>query len=148
MEEEETVEAQTFELKTPFLKQGNTHTVVAKTELMGIALKYYNEGGENVLHTHPSEDHAFLILDGEMTLYDKDDQITVLKRGQGIMIPSGWYYWFKNSGDGPLIFLKLSAFKKDLKSEKGDVHGKLVAPGFVEEEREKAIAIEGSYWSL
>jgi mannose-6-phosphate isomerase-like protein (cupin superfamily) len=115
---------------------------------MSIALKYYNDGGENVLHTHPGEDHAFLILEGEMTLYDKDDHVTVFKRGQGIMIASGWYYWFKNSGDGPLIFLKFSAFKKEGGVAKGDGHGKLLAPGFVEEEREKAIPVEGSYWTL
>jgi mannose-6-phosphate isomerase-like protein (cupin superfamily) len=142
------MEAKTFELKTPLLKQGNTHTVVANTDLMSIALKYYNEGGENVLHTHPGEDHAFVILEGEMALYDKDDKVFTLKRGEGIMIPSGWYYWFKNSGNGPLIFLKLSAFKKDIKGARGDSHGKLVAPGFVEERREKAIPVEGSYWSL
>lgn len=142
------MEAQIFELKTPFLKQGNTHNIVAATGLMSIALKYYSDGGENVLHTHPGEDHAFLILEGEMTLYDKDDHVTVLKRGQGIMIPSGWYYWFKNSGDGPLIFLKFSAFKKEGGAAKGDGHGKLLAPGFVEEEREKAIPVEGSYWTL
>ena len=142
------MEAQIFELKTPFLKQGNTHTVVASTWLGSIALKYYNEGGENALHTHPGEDHAFLIFDGEMTLYDKDDKVTVLKKGQGIMIPSGWYYWFKNSGDGPLIFLKFSAFKKEIKGEKGDGYGKLLAPGFTEDKREKAVPIEGSFWTL
>jgi mannose-6-phosphate isomerase-like protein (cupin superfamily) len=142
------MEAQIFELKTPFLREGNTHNVIAATDLMSIALKYYNEGGENALHTHPGEDHAFLILDGEMTLYDKEEQAIVLKRGQGIMIPSGWSYWFKNSGDGPLIFLKFSAFKKEAKGAKGDGHGKLLAPGFIEEKREKAIPVDGSFWTL
>jgi quercetin dioxygenase-like cupin family protein len=142
------MEAQVFELKTPFLKQGNTHKVVAATGLMSIALKYYNEGGENALHTHPGEDHAFLILDGEMTLYDKDEQPTVLKRGQGIMIPSGWYYWFKNSGEGALIFLKLSAFKKEIQGDRGDHFGKLLAPGFAEGERPKAVPIDGRDWTL
>ena len=83
------MEATTFELKTPMLKQGTSHKNLASTDLLGIALKIYTEGGENGLHTHPGEDHSFIILEGEMTLYDKDENITVIKKGQGIMIPSG-----------------------------------------------------------
>ncbi len=142
------VEAKTFELKTPMLKQGTSHKNLAGTDLMGIALKVYAEGGENGLHTHPGEDHSFIVLDGEMTLYDKDEKVTVLKRGQGIMIPSGWYYWFKSSGGGPLVFLKLSAYNGKVKVEKGSNYGKLHAPGVVEQERPQKVPIEGSYWTL
>ncbi len=142
------VEAKTFELRTPMLKQGTSHKNLAGTDLMGIALKGYAEGGENGLHTHPGEDHAFVVLDGEMTLYDKDEKVTVLKRGQGIMIPSGWYYWFKSSGGEPLVFLKLSAYNGKVKVEKGSNYGKLPAPGVVEQERPPKIPIDGSYWTL
>jgi len=142
------MEAKTFELKTPMLKQGTSHINLAGTDLMGIALKVYAEGGENALHTHPGEDHAFIILDGEMTLYDKDEKTTVLKRGEGIMIPSGWYYWFKSSGGKPLTFLKLSAYNGKVQVEKGSNYGKLPAPGVVEQERPTKIPIEGSYWTL
>jgi len=142
------MEPQIFELKTPFLEQGRTHNVLATTDLMGIALKVYNEGGENVLHTHPGEDHAFIILDGQMTLYDSEEKATVLNRGQGILIPSGWYYWFKNSSDKPLIFVKLSAFKPTAKPEDRARRGKLLADGAVEEGHEKAVPIEGSFWTL
>ncbi len=142
------VEAKTFELKTPMLKQGTSHKNLAGTDLMGIALKVYAEGGENGLHTHPGEDHSFIILEGEMTLYDKDEKVTVLKRGQGIMIPSGWYYWFKSSGEKPLTFLKLSAYNGKVKVEKGSNYGKLPAPGVVEHARPPKIPIEGSYWTL
>jgi len=128
------VEAKTFELKTPMLKQGTSHKNLAGTDLMGIALKIYTEGGENGLHTHPGEDHSFIILD--------------LKRGQGIMIPTGWYYWFKSSGGGPLVFLKLSAYNGKVKVEKGSNYGKLPAPGVVEQERQATIPIEGRDWTL
>ncbi len=142
------VEAKTFELKTPTLKQGTSHMNLAGTDLMGIALKVYAEGGENSLHTHPGEDHSFIVLDGEMTLYDKDEKTTVLKRGEGIMIPSGWYYWFKSSGEKPLTFLKLSAYNGKLNNEKTSNYGKLSAPGVVEQARPPKIPIEGSYWTL
>ncbi len=142
------MEAKTFELKTPMLKQGTSHKNLAGTDLLGIALKVYAEGGENGLHTHPGEDHSFIVLDGEMTLYDKDEKTTVLKKGEGIMIPSGWYYWFKSSGEIPLTFLKLSAYNGKVKVEKGSNYGKLPAPGVVEQERPTKIPIEGSYWTL
>lgn len=142
------MEATTFELKTPMLKQGTSHKNLASTDLLGIALKIYTEGGENGLHTHPGEDHSFIILEGEMTLYDKDEKITVIKKGQGIMIPSGWYYWFKSSGGEPLIFLKLSAYNGKLKAENMVNYGKLAAPGVVEQERQATIPIEGRDWTL
>jgi len=142
------MEAKTFELKTPMLKQGTSHKNLAGTDLMGIALKVYAEGGENGLHTHPGEDHSFIVLDGEMTLYDKYEKTTVLKRGEGIMIPSGWYYWFKSSGEKPLTFLKLSAYNGNLNKEKTSNYGKLPAPGVVEQQRPTKIPIEGSYWTL
>jgi hypothetical protein len=61
------MEAQTFELKTPYLKTGRSHNILAQTDLINVAIKYYYEGGENSLHAHPSEDHAFIVLDGEAT---------------------------------------------------------------------------------
>ena len=142
------MEATTFELKTPMLKQGISHKNLASTDLLGIALKIYTEGGENGLHTHPGEDHSFIILEGEMTLYDKDEKITVIKKGQGIMIPSGWYYWFKCSGGEPLIFLKLSASNGKLKAKNMVNYGKLAAPGVVEQKRPAVIPIEGRDWTL
>lgn len=47
------MEAQTFELKTPYLKTGRSHNILAQTDLINVAIKYYYEGGENTLHTHP-----------------------------------------------------------------------------------------------
>lgn len=43
------MEAHTFDLKTPYLKEGRSHKILAQTDLMSVAIKYYNEGGENTL---------------------------------------------------------------------------------------------------
>ncbi|TAJ80914.1 cupin domain-containing protein, partial [bacterium] len=91
------MEAQTFELKTPFLTGGRSHMPLSRTELASVGLNYYTPGRKNTLHTHPGEDHAFIVLDGEATFYDKEEKATVLKKGQGIMLPEGWYYWFQNT---------------------------------------------------
>jgi mannose-6-phosphate isomerase-like protein (cupin superfamily) len=105
------MDPQTFELKTPYLKTGRSHTVLAQTDLMNVAIKYYYEGGENTLHTHPTEDHVFIVMDGEATFYDKEDKATVLAKGMGILLPKGWYYRFHNTGGKPLIILRFGADK-------------------------------------
>ena len=79
--------AQTFELKTPYLKTGRSHNILAQTDLINVAIKYYYEGGENSLHTHPTEDHAFIVLDGEATFYDRAGNATALNKGKGILLP-------------------------------------------------------------
>ncbi len=35
------MKAQTFELKTPYLKTGRSHNILAQTDLINVAIKYY-----------------------------------------------------------------------------------------------------------
>src|SRR3954451_9944459 len=105
------MEATTFKVKTPHITGGRSHIPLAGTEHMTVGLNYYTPGRKNKLHTHPGEDHTFVVMDGEATFYDKEEKPTVLKKGQGIMLPEGWYYWFKNSGTAPLVLLRFSARK-------------------------------------
>ncbi len=55
---------QLFRLKTQLLSKGRSDYVLASTDLLKIRIKCYARGGENVLHTHTAEDHAFIVLDG------------------------------------------------------------------------------------
>ena len=105
------MDAHVFELSTPHLTGGRSHMPLSRTDLTSVGLNYYTPGRKNTLHTHPGEDHAFVVLDGEATFYDKDEKATVLKKGRGIMLPEGWYYWFQNTGDGALVLLRFSARK-------------------------------------
>jgi mannose-6-phosphate isomerase-like protein (cupin superfamily) len=141
------MEAQVFELKTPYLKEGRSTNVLAKTDLMTVMIKYYNEGGENTLHSHPTEDHVFVVLDGEATFYDKEDKTTLVKKGQGILIPKGWYYKFQNSGGKPLIILRFGA-SREPKIERIGIKGTDLQSRSAENEHVEAIPIDGSYWTL
>lgn len=142
------MEAQVFELKTPRLKKGRSHKVLARTGLMNIALKCYSEGGENTLHTHPGEDHAFLILDGEATFYDKDGKTTVVKKGQGIMLPEGYYYWFNNTGGKPLMFLRFGASREKPEITRIGVDRKSLPGSSVENKHVDPVLMEGTDWTL
>ena len=142
------MEAHTFELKTPYLREGRSHKILAQTDLMNVAIKYYNEGGENTLHAHPTEDHVFIVLDGEATFYDKEEKTTVLRKGQGILIPKKWHYWFQNSGGKPLILLRFGASKKGDVIDRKGIDGRPLPSRSKENKHVDAVPLEGSYWSL
>lgn len=99
--------ASVFEIKTRLLKQGRTNLPLAATGRMSIVLKCYAEGGENELHSHPYEDHAFVLLQGEACFCAPDGSTTVLKAHQGIMLPAGTLYSFRAQGDQNLILLRI-----------------------------------------
>ena len=101
--------AQVFSLKTPLLSSGRTNLEVAATDLLKMRVKVYAEGGENGLHTHQDEDHAFVILQGQATFHDEQDNVQVVNRSEGIMIPRGAFYWFQSTGDENLVLLRVGA---------------------------------------
>lgn len=140
--------AQTFEVKTPLLTGGRSIMPLARTGIMSVGLNYYSPGRKNSLHTHPGEDHAFVVLDGEATFYDKDNNAAVLKKGQGIMLPEGWYYWFENSGGKPLALLRFSAWKQGRKVARVETTGRTRGEDATEYEHVDGTPIERQYWEL
>lgn len=142
------MDASTFKIKTLCLTGGRSHTPLAKTETATIGLNYYTPGRKNTLHTHPGEDHSFVVLDGEATFYDKEGKASILKKGEGIMLPEGWYYWFQSTGDKPLALLRFSARKSRPKVLRVDVKGRTRED---EEEGYQSVGgapIEGQYWEM
>lgn len=106
----EAPQAKVFGLRTELLDQGRTMNLLASTDVLAAHIKVYAEGGENALHCHTQEDHLFVILAGEATFHlGKDDDVKVLRKHQGVMIPAGSYYWFVSSGDENLVLLRVGA---------------------------------------
>ena len=101
-----------FSLKTAYLSEGRTNTFLARTDLLRLTVKVYAQGGENTLHTHTREDHAFIVLEGQATFHDGDGNPTVVGQHQGIMLPAGAYYYFQSSGDTNLVLLRAGAGRK------------------------------------
>ena len=58
-----------YRLRAQLLDQGRTNTFMAKSPNMWATLKVYASGGENALHTHPNEDHTFLVMQGRAVFY-------------------------------------------------------------------------------
>ena len=98
-----------FSLKTPYMKQGRVTQLVAETANMWIHTKINAEGGENEIHKHMDEDHAFIVLEGQMSVFDENGGEIEVKQHQGVMIPKGAYYRYLNTGEGNLVVIRVGA---------------------------------------
>ena len=116
--------AEVFSLRTPLLSGGRTNKVLAQTELLKLRIKVYAEGGENGLHKHNDEDHAFVILQGQATFYDEAGTPTVVGAYEGIMIPKGAFYRFASTGDENLVLLRAGAGRKPERGHRVGTQGR------------------------
>jgi mannose-6-phosphate isomerase-like protein (cupin superfamily) len=96
---------QKFSLRTPYMKQGRITQMVAETENLWIHTKINYEGGENEIHTHLDEDHAFIVLEGQMSVFDEKGNEIKVEKHQGVMIPKGAYYRYHDN----LVVIRVGA---------------------------------------
>jgi hypothetical protein len=74
-------------------------------------MKVCAKDGENAMHNHPHEDHSFIVLEGEAVFYiESDDNVKVVRRYEGIMLPKKVNYWFHSAGDQNLVMIRVGAF--------------------------------------
>lgn len=115
LEPTEKPKSQKFSLRTPYMKQGRVTQLVAETENMWIHTKINYEGGENEIHCHLDEDHSFIVLEGQMSVFDEKGNEQKIEKYQGIMIPKGAYYRYLNTGSENLVVLRVGAGVKGQK---------------------------------
>jgi len=139
-------EPQVFQLKTQLLSKGRSDYTIAKTDLMSVRIKCYAQGGENVLHSHPGEDHTFVVLAGKARFFGKDGEVGVFTRNQGIMLPRGCFYKFQSCGDEPLVLLRVGAEKEKLPVARIGVDGTSLPGKSKENKHEDGVPIEGLYY--
>ncbi|MPZ76028.1 MAG: cupin domain-containing protein [Deltaproteobacteria bacterium] len=108
-EKDEKPQTKLFSLRTPYMKQGRITQLVAETENMWIHTKINYEGGENEIHTHLDEDHSFIVLEGQMSVFDEKGNELKVGKHQGVMIPSGAYYRYLNTGPENLVVIRVGA---------------------------------------
>jgi mannose-6-phosphate isomerase-like protein (cupin superfamily) len=96
-----------FRLHAQLLDQGRSNTYLAETDNMWATLKVYASGGENGLHTHPNEDHMFVVMQGTACFYGPNDETVNLGKYQGIMLPAGAYYKFQSTSEEPLVLMRV-----------------------------------------
>ena len=140
------IEPQIFQLRTQLLSKGRSEYLLARTKTMSIRIKCYAQGGENAIHTHPGEDHTFIVLAGKAKFYGKNGEIAELNRNQGILIPEGLYHYFANCEEEPLVMLRINAKKRQVLAHRIGLDGKPFLGQTKENNYEKPVPIEGLYY--
>ena len=132
-----------FSLKTPYMEQGRVTQLVAETPNMWIHTKVNAEGGENEIHQHLDEDHSFIVLEGQMSVFDETGAELQVGKYQGVMIPRGAYYRYLNTGEGNLVVIRVGAGVKGQKQGGQEMRlgkdGKPLPSGTVENRNKPAI---------
>lgn len=135
-----------FRLRAPLLSQGRLDEVLSETELMQIRMKVYAEGGENTLHTHTSQDHSFIVLQGRAVFYDKEGNSRTVGRYEGVMLPRGAYYWFHAEEGEPLVMLRIAAKSESQTGPRLNIHGQPMAGDSEENKQVEPIIIPGAFF--
>jgi mannose-6-phosphate isomerase-like protein (cupin superfamily) len=99
-----------FNMKTPYLEQGRTTEQRARTDNLVVTVKVYAEGGENGMHHHTNDDHAFIVVEGEATFHlEEEENVYVVKKYEGVMLPKGANYRFESTGEENLVLFRVAA---------------------------------------
>lgn len=121
-------EAAVFSLKVPLVSKGKMDTILARSGELCVWAKVWADGGENTLHCHTNEDHAFVILQGQATFrLGLEEKPTVVDKHHGIMLPKGVYYWFESSSEENLVMLRVSAGNPDSGDDRLGADGRTLA---------------------
>jgi mannose-6-phosphate isomerase-like protein (cupin superfamily) len=91
----------------PLLEQGTTYDPLATAENLWVNIKVYASGGENALHAHGGEDHAFIVLQGKATFTFGDGRTSVVGQYEGVMIPKNVTYKFEADQKENLVMLRV-----------------------------------------
>jgi mannose-6-phosphate isomerase-like protein (cupin superfamily) len=105
--------ATTFSMRQiPMLSQGHKDSPVAAAENLWLTIKVYANGGENSLHQHTVEDHAFVVLQGRATFHFGDGSSFVAELFEGVMVPKGVLYRFQADEAENLVLLRVGAAQR------------------------------------
>lgn len=137
-----------FNLDSPLLAQGRFDNNVASTDLLKLIVKVYASGGENALHMHPYEDHSFIVLQGEATFHiGVEDEVRVLTKYEGVMLPRGTSYWFVSSAQENLVMLRAGAAEQWPADSRAFPDGRPFAGGSAENKTVEMIPIPGQFFT-
>ena len=99
----------------PLLEQGTTYDPLATAENLWAAVKVYSSGGENALHAHGGEDHAFIVLQGKATFTFADGTTRLVVTHEGVMIPKNVQYKFEADEAENLVLLRVGGGDRAVK---------------------------------
>jgi mannose-6-phosphate isomerase-like protein (cupin superfamily) len=103
-------DAKPFKYVKPKFEGVKKTVLVCESDLMRVHVQVVKSGGENNLHTHPGEDAFWYVINGAVRFYGEGDQVIgVYDKGEGILIPRGYKYWFESASPEPLEIIRVGA---------------------------------------
>lgn len=115
-------EAREFKYQTPEFQGVKKTMTVCSSDLMKVQVQVVKEGGENNLHTHTGDDAFWYVISGAVKFYGEGDKVIgEYKKGEGILIPRGFKYWFESSAQEPLEILRVTARDQNVENKRLDL---------------------------
>jgi mannose-6-phosphate isomerase-like protein (cupin superfamily) len=115
-------EAKEFRHQTPEFEGVKKTWQVCNSDLMKVQVQVVKNGGENNLHTHTGEDAFWYVITGAVKFYGEGDKLVgEYKKGEGILIPRGYKYWFESASPEPLEILRVTAKDQNIDNKRVDL---------------------------
>jgi mannose-6-phosphate isomerase-like protein (cupin superfamily) len=115
-------EAKEFRHQTPEFDGVKKTWQVCNSDLMKVQVQVVKNGGENNLHTHTGEDAFWYVISGAVKFYGEGDKLVgEYKKGEGILVPRGYKYWFESASPEPLEILRVTAKDQNIDNKRVDL---------------------------
>ena len=116
-----TQEPKFFKYQTPQFDGVKKTLQVCNSDLMKVQVQVVKDGGENNLHSHTGDDAFWYVISGAVKFYGEGDEIIgAFNKGEGILIPRGFKYWFESSSSEPLEILRVTAKDQKIENQRVD----------------------------
>jgi mannose-6-phosphate isomerase-like protein (cupin superfamily) len=114
-------EAKVFKYQTPQFDGVKKTLQVCNSDLMKVQVQVVKDGGENNLHSHTGDDAFWYVMNGAVKFYGEGDEVIgEFNKGEGILIPRGFKYWFESSSSEPLEILRVTAKDQKVENQRVD----------------------------
>jgi mannose-6-phosphate isomerase-like protein (cupin superfamily) len=114
-------EAKIFKYQTPQFDGVKKTLQVCNSDLMKVQVQVVKDGGENNLHSHTGDDAFWYVMSGAVKFYGEGDEVIgEFNKGEGILIPRGFKYWFESSSSEPLEILRVTAKDQKVENQRVD----------------------------
>ena len=114
-------ETKIFKYQTPQFDGVKKTLQVCNSDLMKVQVQVVKDGGENNLHSHTGDDAFWYVISGAVKFYGEGNEVIgEFNKGEGILIPRGFKYWFESSSSEPLEILRVTAKDQKVENQRVD----------------------------
>jgi mannose-6-phosphate isomerase-like protein (cupin superfamily) len=111
-----------FRHQTPDFEGVKKTWQVCNSDLMKVQVQVVKSGGENNLHTHTGEDAFWYVISGAVKFYGEGDKVIgEYQKGEGILVPRGFKYWFESASNEQLEILRVTAKDQNVDNKRVDL---------------------------